>query len=300
MTLPGLKGRGLMGTLGARMTPVAIAHNPRRKGRAGPLCFAFQNATFRMMESSILVKAFALLEATAQYRSTNSLGELAAAVGLSKPTAHRILKTLTSLGYIERFDAGRYRQTHQVLRLVAGAEERRLREAAESILQRLHDSTCETVNLGVLRQTKVLYLQVLESTQPLRRVAEPNSVDPFYSTALGRAIVAHLSPEQRNLLLRSVKPEKRTAVTVTCVDELRRILEEVAEQGIAVEKDQTDLGVTCIGAPIFDGRIPVAAISLSIPSARCNEAYEKELIAAVRAAAGEVTRRLAASSEAEQ
>ncbi len=252
------------------------------------------------MESSILVKTFALLEATAEKPAAKSLGELAASVGLSKPTAHRILKTLTALGYIERSRGGHYQQTGQVLRLITGANHRRLLEASDLFLRQLHASTQETVNLGALRQDKVVYLRVLESTLPLRRVVEQNTTDPFYCTALGRAIAAYLPTEQRKLLMRNSRLKKHTPDTVTDTDELMQILDQVAKKGYALEKDQTDIGVTCIGAPIFENNFPLAAISLSIPSARCSEAYEQRLATAVQSAAEKITQQLLICQEATQ
>lgn len=244
------------------------------------------------MESSILVKAFALLEATAERQEPRALGELAAIVGQSKPTAHRILNILSTLGYIERSSTG-YRQTGQARRLVTSSDDRRLIEVSAPILQRIYEATKETVNLGVLRQDKIVYLQVLESPQPLRRVVEPNAVDPYYCTALGRAIVAYLPAQRRESLLCTVPRTPRTDATVTDAGEIRRILELTARQGFAVEKDETDVGVTCIGAPILESGLPIAAISLSIPSVRSNDTTEKSFIAAVCTGAKEITHSLA-------
>lgn len=245
------------------------------------------------MESTILVKAFAILEVAAGTPRGLALGELAAQVGLSKPTAHRILKTLASLGYVEKSSFGHYRQTSQIRRLVGVMDDQRLTAAATDALQRLHAKTKETINLGVMRSSRVVYLQVLESPQPLRRVATPNSVDPFYCTALGRAMAAFLPEAQQRLLLRSATLEARTAQTVTSPKLLAAELQQVAKQGYAIEKDQTDLGVTCIGAPIFDAGTPVAAISASLPSARADGRVEKALIAAVQAACRQVEKQLA-------
>ena len=244
------------------------------------------------MESTAVVKAFALLEAAAGAPQGLALGELASLVGLNKPTAHRILKTLSAIGYVEKSGFGHYRQTAQVRRLVGDADDQLLISSAAPQLDKLHRQTRETVNLGVLRSGRIIYLQVLESPQPLRRVVTPNSVDPFYCTALGRAIVAFLSDAQRDLLLRSGPWEPRTAHTVVDPKELRTELDRVARQGYAIEIDQTDLGVTCIGAPIIRHGTPVAAVSISLPSARADAAAEKALIAAVRATAGRVEKQL--------
>ena len=89
------------------------------------------------MESNSLTKALGLLEATAGHPEGRSLAELASEVGMPKPTAHRILKTLTALGYLERPASGVYRQSPQVKRLVSDAAVRRLIDAATRPLREL-------------------------------------------------------------------------------------------------------------------------------------------------------------------
>ena len=250
------------------------------------------------MEPTAIVKAFTLLEATAATAEGRSLGQLAAEAGLSKPTTHRILKTLTALGYVERKGPGIYRQSPRARRLLGGGGQAALLDAAEPILRRLHAETEETINLGTVRQGRVVYLQVLESTLPLRRVVTPHSTDPFYCTALGRAIVAHLPPSQRETLLATARPEQRTQHTVTDAAELDRILSAVGQADFAVEEDQTDIGVTCIAAPVFDVDGVVAAISISIPSARAAAPARDRLVAMVKTAAKELSQRLTAEQEA--
>jgi len=244
------------------------------------------------MESTVLVKAFGLLEATAGVAEGRALAELAAEVGLTKPTTHRILKTLVALGYVERCRAGVYRQTGRLRQLVTGRDDRLLLALADPILRELYNSTHETVNLGVLRHGRILYLHVMESTRALRRVASHETVDPIYCTALGRAIVSQLPIEQRKFHLRDAKREKRTPHTVIDMDELLLILDRAKQDGYAIERDQTDVGVTCIGAPVFDNRGVVAAISLSAPSVRLTDGEEPKLIDAVRRAAGKLTDQL--------
>lgn len=234
------------------------------------------------MESSILVKAFALLEAMAGCPEGRPLGQLAAAVGTTKPSAHRVLNSLVHLGYIEKAGAGIYRQTPQVSRLLFGAHIRRMLETGEPLLKQLHTDTRETVNLGVLRQTQVFYLLVLESTLPLRRVVESHSADPFYCTALGRAIVSQLPTEDQERLVKLCQPVARTSETVTSKRELKQILAAAARDGYAVEHDQTDLGVSCIGVPVFDEHGVVGAVSLSLPTARAEQKQLSKLISLVR------------------
>lgn len=220
------------------------------------------------MESSVLVKAFQLLEAFGQSPTDPSLAALSSQTGLAKPTVHRILKTLVALGYVEQTTVGIYRLSRSFRRLTLGRAERLLVQRADPLLRALRDQTGETVNLGVLQGHRVTYLTVLESNHALRRIVEERAGDPFHTTALGRAMVAFLSDQRREFLLRTTPLEKYTPATVNDPVEIQALLDEVRQAGFAVEEDQTDVGVTCIGAPVFQGETVVAAISVSVPTAR--------------------------------
>lgn len=241
------------------------------------------------MESTVLVKAFSLIESLAN--GAVGLAELATAAGVTKPTAHRILQSLVSLQYVEALGDGKYRLTRKLRQLSMGLDERSLTSIVTPSLQSLRETTGETVNLGVLRANRIVYLAVLESAHPLRRVGSMNEDDPVFTTALGRAIASQLSPEPLERLLRAAQPEKRTPKTVTSVEQIRQVLTDARQEGFAIERDQTDVGVTCMAAPVFDRGDVVAAISISAPSARAVGAEEKWL-RALRRVAAEATRRL--------
>lgn len=243
------------------------------------------------MESTSLTKALCLLEATAGYPEGRSLGDLAAEAGLAKPTAHRLLMALASLGYIERPASGVYRQSTAAKRLVSDAPTRRLIQAASPAINGLHAQTQETVNLGVLRHDRVLYLEVLESTHRLRRVATGAS-DPFHTTALGRILAACLPEARLDRLLTRARLAKRTPATITDVDKLRAAIVQARRQGYAIEADETDVGVTCIAAPILSGGEAAGAISVSVPSARATGVARRQLVKRVREAATRASRRL--------
>lgn len=247
------------------------------------------------MESTSLTKALGLLEATAGHPGGRSLADLAAEVGMPKPTAHRILKTLTALGYLERPAAGVYRQSLQVKRLVSDAGVRRLIDAAARPLRDLHAKTQETVNLGTLRHDRVLYLEVIESTLPLRRVATRTS-DPFHTTALGRAIASRLPADRRGRLLAQAKVGRRTSATITDRRRLAAAIDAAARQGYAIEENETDVGVACIGVPVCVGDEVVGAISVSLPTARLDAAGRRRLIELVQKTARTISARLTPAS----
>jgi DNA-binding IclR family transcriptional regulator len=252
------------------------------------------------MKPPSLVKAFALLEATATEPAGRSLAALATEVGLPKPTAHRILKALAEMGYLERTSLGVYRQTPKVWQLVSNDRAERLMAIAEPLLRQLHAVTQETVNLGVLRGDRVVYLQVLESTQPLRRVATPNSADPFHTTALGRAIASHLPADERAALVARATFEQRTPHTTMSPDAVEAILDQAAGDGYALEVDETDLGVTCVGAPILHEGLAVAAVSISVPSARATGELLNDIIVQLRRIAKHISQQLSCDKTTNQ
>jgi DNA-binding IclR family transcriptional regulator len=240
---------------------------------------------FRIMESSVLVKAFAMLEVLADAEDALGLGETSLRARVSKPTGRRVLQCLMSLGYVTQDGEGRYRLTGKLRQMGLGTADRLLVAMAEPSLRRLHSALDETVNLGVLRQGRVLYLSVLESGHALRRVVAVQESDPFFSTALGRAIVAYENAAVRDFLFRQIPLERRTPSTIVDPAKLKLLLDNAKRLGYAIEQDQNDTGVTCIAAPVMLRSLVIAAISVSIPTVRFTEIDSDRIISGVVKAA---------------
>lgn len=250
------------------------------------------------MELSAIVKIFRLLEELGSSESPLQLNALARATEIPKATAHRVLRQLCEIGYVERQNGGVYRLTSKIQYLSGPPRDRQLLLAADVPLEELHRQLGETVNLAVLRNSGIVYLRVFETIRRLRRVVEANCIDPFHCTALGRAIVAHLPQNAvKELFARNPNLEKLTAETVVDPPRLMEILDDVRRLGYAIERDETDIGVTCIGAPICpDGQV-IGAVSLSAPSARLRGSLENAAIRAVKQTAAEITARLSARAQ---
>ncbi|MFI4877073.1 MAG: IclR family transcriptional regulator [Blastopirellula sp. JB062] len=244
------------------------------------------------MLTTSLGKAFHVLEVLAGADGDLPLADIVAELGYHKPTVHRLLQDLVELGYVSRIGKGKYQLTGKLRRLALGKLDDRLIEAADPFLRELHDQTGETVNLGVLRGISIRYLQVLESRHPFRLVVDANTKDPFYSTALGRALTSQLSMEDWDGLISHAKVKPRTPQTVVDLEKLREIHLRVKQDGYAIEQDQNDIGVTCIGAPICEKGEIVAAVSVSIPTARVDSNSQPKLIESVKRTAEAITARL--------
>lgn len=248
------------------------------------------------MKETSLVKGVMLLESLATLDREATLAQLVTSTEIAKPTAHRLLQSLVQLGYVQHRVGGFYQLTGRMGVVANGFGNSNLCHLAMPILQEISQQTGETINLGILRKTRIAYLAVLECQHALRRVASPGGTDPFYCTALGRAIVAHLPLPQQEQMLKSTKITPRTVQTVIEQDQLRGIFEKVRQDGWAMEVDQNDLGVTCVGAPVFSGDQVLAAISLSVPTIRNDKERQQQLVKAVCQAASKLTSQLSDSS----
>lgn len=220
------------------------------------------------MHVAVLDKAFLLLEALAREDEPSSLARLTALTALPKPTVYRLLRTLMDLGYLTQDGGARYHLTNKLDILAQGNRFREVKARALANMYKLHRKFNETVNLGVLDGLSVRYIHVIETTRPLRIMARPNFVDEFYSTAIGRAIAANLPEAERDALVKAATLRAITPQTVRTKERLRRVLEETAVRGWAVDDEETVPGVICLGTALLDDGYPMAGVSLTMPKAR--------------------------------
>lgn len=234
----------------------------------------------------VLDKAARVLACLGNHQAPVSLQEIARRSGLVKSSTFRLLYTLEKLGYVQRVEPGPlYRLGPRLLSLAATAlHDRDLNRTALPFMEALLARFRETVNLGVLDQGQVLYIQVLESPQTHRLAARAGLRSSLHSTAMGKSILAHL-PERELAGLLGGKLTAFTARTITEKQALRRELARVRERGWAVDNQEDSHGARCVGAPIFDGgNHVVAAISVSAPAVRMGPARLKEMAGEIRAA----------------
>ena len=154
------------------------------------------------MSIAVLDKAFTVVEVLARTGRALSLAELAEESRLPKPTLCRILRSLRDLGYVQQLDrGGEYRLSDRLSSLREYARDEAVRDKALPLMNTLHEQFDETVNLGILEGLYIRYAHVLETSQALRWIVKPGARNVFHTTALGRAIVAHLPGEQQARLV---------------------------------------------------------------------------------------------------
>jgi IclR family acetate operon transcriptional repressor len=244
--------------------------------------------------SQTLDRALAvLLEVGASGERGLSLAECTSLLGYSKPTTHRILRTLARRGFLRSDERGFYTLGIANLRLgMDFLEQLDLRREALPVLRRLADRTAETVHLGVLDGADVVYIEKVESPQAVRMFSRIGHTMPACSTGVGKAILAYLpQPELEELLPERL--ERRTPRTITSRRELLRNLAAVRDRGYATDDVENEEAIRCVGAPVFDhtGRV-CAAISVAGPSSRVTAGRFPELGGLARDAAREISTRI--------
>ena len=239
-----------------------------------------------------LLKGLMLLEALAdQNGKPVTIPVLAEQVGLTKSNTHRTLQTLAHAGYATRDEAtGNYRSTFKLFEL--GAKQMAtvdVRQFAASHMRALVDLTQETVHLSILDGASVVYVDKIESAQPVRAYSALGGHAPAYCVATGKILLAHQSPEYlaRNL----IQLEAHTKATITELPALKSELARAAANGYAMNRGEWRESVGGVAAPIFDafGAV-VAAIGISGPLERLSLKRMKELAPAVQEAAANISR----------
>ena len=151
-------------------------------------------------------------------RDALGLGEAAEIAGVSKSTAYRLLATLEGAGLVERLPEGGYRPGIEAVRWASRLlDQLDVRRVASPLLRRLRDDVGETVNLAILRDGSLVYVDILESPSPFRMADSVGAIAPIHATALGKSWRSTSSPRRLAAIL---GPEPYRALTAKTPDDL--------------------------------------------------------------------------------
>ena len=239
-----------------------------------------------------LLKGLMLLEALAEQNGRPvTIPVLAEKVGLTKSNTHRTLQTLAHAGYATRDETtGNYRSTFKLFEL--GARQMAqidVRQFAAVHMRALVDLTEETVHLSILDGGLVVYVDKIESAQPVRAYSVLGGHAPAYCVATGKILLAYQTQEfiARHL----IDLTGYTKATITDLPALRAELARAAANGYAINRGEWRESVGGVAAPIFDAfGQPAAAIGISGPLERLSVKRMKELAPAVQDAALKISR----------
>lgn len=239
-------------------------------------------------------RALRILKLFAPERPSWGVMEVARTIGIHKSTASRLMGTLEWEGFLESDpQEGNYRLGLQAAMLVnSAAHGGNLRSLVKPAMEELSQATQETINLTVIQGPECVNLEQIPSPHRIKNVGWIGRRTPLHCTSTGKAILAFLSPGERDRLL-PARLERYTSRTITRRARLFRELEEVRRRGYAVAREELEEGLTAVAAPILDpeGKV-VAALAVTGPTFRLPRERLLDAAARVVKAAARSSRRL--------
>jgi IclR family KDG regulon transcriptional repressor len=217
-----------------------------------------------------LHKIFSVIESVVARQDTGmTYSEVVSALKIPKSSAHRILKDLTELGYLN-FNPETKRYFGSLRLASLGAEVMshfRLREHIRPYLMEMHRGTEHTINLGIMEGTTGVFVDKIESRDfGIKLFSEIGKTFPLHCTGLGKALLA-FSPEKDVSRFLETRLEAVTERTITDPVVFRRELSLIRQRRYAIDNEEITRGIMCVAAPVFGFREEViCAISLTFPS----------------------------------
>jgi DNA-binding IclR family transcriptional regulator len=220
-----------------------------------------------MTAASGLDRAAAILGAFDVSHRELTLAALVRRCGLPRSTTHRTADRMLKLGWLDKPE-DRYRIGNKLFEISGLAPIRHeLREAVLPFLQDLYNTVHTAVQLGVLHGPQVLIVEKISGHRPMPMLSQVGGTVPTHCSGLGRALLAWSAPEVVDEVLAG-ELTPRTTRTLTSAAAIRRELAAIPDRGWAVDREEGNLGICCVAAPIFGplGDV-VAALSVTGPTA---------------------------------
>jgi IclR family pca regulon transcriptional regulator len=216
-----------------------------------------------------LARGLRVLTAFDAEQPTMTLSEVARATDLSPAAARRFLVTLTQLGYVA-YDGRRYSLRPRVLELGYTYLSRlTLRDVAEPHLEQLAAEVHESSSMSVLDGDDIVYVSRVSTSRIMTISIGLGTRLPAHLTSMGRVLLAHLTPEEREGYLERATLTQRTRRTISGADDLRAELDRVRTQGWSLVDQELEEGLRALAVPVRSRRgVAVAAVNVATHASR--------------------------------
>ena len=225
-----------------------------------------------------------------------SLSDLAAATNLHVSTTHRLVNVLTEHGYaLKDSSSGKYRLTLRTFEIGSRVSSVwNLLSAAKPHLDELAAECQEAVHLVERDGMGIVYLYKAEPFQQLVRMSSHVGLrNPMYCTGVGKSILSLLPQDEAEEIWNNEEIQTFTPNTITTFPDMIREMERIRARGYAIDDEENELGVRCIAAAIRNwAGNPVAAVSISAPVSRMDEATMQRLLPSLLRTVDEISRML--------
>ena len=240
-------------------------------------------------------KIFMILEELAKNGGKMKLKDLSKNLGFPPSTTHRLLNTLTELGYVDQDpQSSDYSLGVKILSLAASSLSGiDLGNVAFNYLGNLRDKTGETANLAIVDGFESLYIQKAESRATVRVFSLIGKRAPLHATGVGKIMLADKPWKDVEEILDTTGLAKITKYTITTKEEMKEELKKINERGYAYDNEECELGAFCVAAPIRDytGNV-IASMSVSMPTNRFSKVTRDKLIKEVLTESTKLSKKL--------
>lgn len=239
------------------------------------------------------VRALAILDLLTQRGVPMRFPEIVQALGYPQSSLHGLVKTLHAAQWVE-FDEDARTYTLGIRAWEAGNAYQRaltLAERARPFINQVRDMLNETVQLAVLDEGRHnVYLAKADGDQRLVLESRVGARLPAHATGVGKVLLASLADEEVRRRLAEAELENYTPTTVATMDELLERLEEIRRRGYGTDAEEYTAGVRCVAVPVHDHTGSVtAAMSVSVPVVRFDEALERRSLQVLQDAAADLS-----------
>ena len=232
------------------------------------------------------------LFSSAEYGLTaNQVAKLSA---LPVSTVHRFLVNLENSGFLACSNEGQYHLGMACFSLGhAALSQMDVRRRSFRYLQQLNQQTRETVHLTVRHGLSAVYVEKLDSPEPLRIFSRIGGAVPLYCSGVGKIMLAFLPDQEREQVVSQLELNRRTPHTVGSVQELHAQLLKIRKNGFAFDLEENEIHIRCIAAPIYDHTGAVnASLSVTAPAVRMPITRLRQLVPLVKDAGSKISHEL--------
>lgn len=221
-----------------------------------------------------LERGIAILEVLGRSRAGLSLSQLTRHLSLPKSSVHCLLRTLEATGYVYRDNtSAKYRISLRICELARQAlNGMSLREQARPFLRALAEETALTVHMAVLEQGSCVLIEKVTPPGAVRTATWVGKQLGLHCTAIGKALIAYLPEAEVTRLVMEHGLIRYNDNTIRSAGQLNKELERVRNKGYALDDEEEEIGMRCIGASVLNGTADVvAALSIAGPTTQIDD-----------------------------
>ncbi|MEH7379266.1 IclR family transcriptional regulator [Bacillus sp. JJ1533] len=229
---------------------------------------------------TVLIKADNILKYLSTTDKPQSLQQIAKETELTSSTALKILDTLQLIGYVHKDEeTKRFRLGKAIIKYANKAlNSTEIKDLAQPYLEKLREQTTETVHMGILDQSNIIYITKLESFNPVSLYSRVGKAIPLYCSAMGKSILADQSDDQIEDYLNNHTLEKKTENTITTKEDFMKEINEIRKNGYAFDNEEHEQDIFCVGASITVNGKNHGAFSVSVPKYRITDEFITQII----------------------